>query len=192
MSSTTPPAAYNTAIRRSEPPLPSQSALCQALRQIFRKGAVLPRSRQQMDIEAQTALIYGWCRVHQLSPGALWIALLFVPMLALIIVAAIITGAVVYLDEKKTVRTWRNKEDAGKCGNRGDKALAEPFLPGGPRTYDAGSKRSGVPLTTLYHRAHGRCSNQEKAAGQQYLTPSEEKALEKFLKLISDSEILCE
>ena len=34
--------------------------------------------------------------------------------------------------------------------DRASKALAEASLPGEPRTYDARSKRSGVPLTTLY------------------------------------------
>src|SRR5450432_1734110 len=66
------------------------------------------------------------------------------------------------------------------------KALVEASLPGEPRTYDATSKRSGVPLTTLYHRDHGRPSKEKKAQGQQYLTPSEEKALEKYLELIAD------
>jgi hypothetical protein len=66
------------------------------------------------------------------------------------------------------------------------KALAEPSLPGEPQTYDAISKRSGVPLTTLYYRNHGRRSKEEKAQGQQYLTLSEEKALEKYLKLMAD------
>jgi hypothetical protein len=46
--------------------------------------------------------------------------------------------------------------------------------------------RATVPLNTLYHRDHGRRSKEEKAQGQQYLTPSEEKALEKYLKLIAD------
>ena len=41
-------------------------------------------------------------------------------------------------------------------------------------------------MTTLYHRDHRRRSKEEKAQGQQYLTPSEEKALEKYLKLIAD------
>jgi hypothetical protein len=68
--------------------------------------------------------------------------------------------------------------------DRASKALAEASLPGEPRTYDATSKRSRVPLTTLYHRDHGRRSKEEKAQGQQYLTPSEEKALEKYLKLM--------
>jgi hypothetical protein len=49
--------------------------------------------------------------------------------------------------------------------DRDSKALAEASLPGEPRTYDATSKRSGVPLTltTLYHRDHGRRSKEEKA-----------------------------
>jgi len=70
--------------------------------------------------------------------------------------------------------------------DRASKALAEASLPGEPRTYDAISKRSGVPLTTLYHRHHRRRSKEEKAQGQQYLTPPEEKALEKYLKLTAD------
>jgi Tc5 transposase DNA-binding domain len=70
--------------------------------------------------------------------------------------------------------------------DRASKALAEASLPGEPRTYDATSKRSGVPLSTLYHRDHGRPSREAKAQGQQYLTPPEEKALEKYLKLMAD------
>jgi hypothetical protein len=70
--------------------------------------------------------------------------------------------------------------------DRASKALVEPSLLGEPRTYNAISKRSGVPLTTLYYRDHGRRSNEEKAQGQQYLTPLEEKALEKYLKLMAD------
>jgi hypothetical protein len=65
-------------------------------------------------------------------------------------------------------------------------ALAEASQSGEARTYDAISKRSGVPLTTLYYRARGRRSKEEKAQGQQYLTLSEEKALEKYLKLAAD------
>ncbi|PVH73962.1 DDE-domain-containing protein, partial [Cadophora sp. DSE1049] len=70
--------------------------------------------------------------------------------------------------------------------DRASRALAEASLPGEPRTYDATSKRSGVPLATLYHRDHGRPSRDEKAQGQQYLTPPEENALEKYLKLMAD------
>jgi hypothetical protein len=46
------------------------------------------------------------------------------------------------------------------------KALIEASLLGEPRTHDAKSKRSGVPLTTLYYREHGRPSKEEKAQGQ--------------------------
>jgi hypothetical protein len=42
-------------------------------------------------------------------------------------------------------------------------ALAEAFLPGEPRTYDAISKRSRVPLSTLHHRAHRRRLKEQKA-----------------------------
>jgi hypothetical protein len=70
--------------------------------------------------------------------------------------------------------------------DRASKALAEASLPGYRRIYDTRSKRSGVPLTTLYYRDHGRSSIKAKAEGQLYLTLSEEKALEKYLKLIAD------
>ncbi|TVY12609.1 hypothetical protein LARI1_G009270 [Lachnellula arida] len=64
--------------------------------------------------------------------------------------------------------------------DRATNALAEDSLPGEPQTYNAISKRSEVPLTTLYHRRHGRRSREEKAQGQQYLTPPE------YLKLTAD------
>ncbi|KFY05438.1 hypothetical protein V491_09129 [Pseudogymnoascus sp. VKM F-3775] len=70
--------------------------------------------------------------------------------------------------------------------DRASEALAEGFLPGEPRTYDAMSKRKDVPLSTLYYRDHGRPSKEKAAQDKQYLTPSEEKALEKHLKLMSD------
>jgi hypothetical protein len=66
------------------------------------------------------------------------------------------------------------------------KALIEASLSAEFQTYDAISKRSGVPLTTLYNRGRGRRSKEQKAQAQQYLTPSEEKALEKYLKLMAD------
>ncbi|KAG9244696.1 hypothetical protein BJ878DRAFT_420801, partial [Calycina marina] len=53
-------------------------------------------------------------------------------------------------------------------------------------TYDATSKPGGVPLHTLYYRDHGRPSMEAKANGQIYLSPSEKKGLEKYLKLITD------
>ena len=47
--------------------------------------------------------------------------------------------------------------------DRASKALAEASLPGEPRTYDTTSKRSGVPLTTLYYHDHGREKRRLKA-----------------------------
>ena len=64
---------------------------------------------------------------------------------------------------------------------RANKALAQSSLPGEPRTYDAISKRSGVPSSTLFYRDHGRRSREEKAQSQQYLTPSEVQAVVDFL-----------
>jgi hypothetical protein len=70
--------------------------------------------------------------------------------------------------------------------DRASKALAEASLPEEPRTYDARSKHSRVPLTILYYRDHGQPSIEAKAEGQLYLTLSEEKALKKYLKLMAD------
>jgi hypothetical protein len=66
-------------------------------------------------------------------------------------------------------------------------ALCEGLNPTEPRTYTALSKSSNVPPTTLWYRAHGRPSRQEKAKRQQYLTPSEEKALVEYLLRMSNS-----
>ena len=68
--------------------------------------------------------------------------------------------------------------------DRASKALIEASLPGEPRIYDARLKRSGVPLTTLYYRDHRRRSREEKAEGQLYLTPSEEKALRRVAEAL--------
>ncbi|CAG8974028.1 hypothetical protein HYALB_00008577 [Hymenoscyphus albidus] len=70
--------------------------------------------------------------------------------------------------------------------DRASKALVEASLPGEPRTYDSISKRSGVPSSTLYYRDHGRRSREEKAQGQQYLIPAEEKALVIHIKQMVD------
>lgn len=69
--------------------------------------------------------------------------------------------------------------------NRASKALVEASLLGEPRTYDATLKRNGVPLTTLYYRDYRRRSKEEKAQGQQYLTPSEKRAFKKYLELVA-------
>jgi hypothetical protein len=70
--------------------------------------------------------------------------------------------------------------------DRASQALAEGLLPDVPKTYAALAEYSDVPLSTLHHRARGRCSKEQKAASQQYLTPQEEQALVKFLLQMSD------
>jgi len=50
--------------------------------------------------------------------------------------------------------------------DRASEVLAEGILPGESRTYDARSKCSGVPLSTLHHRAQGRRSKEQKAQSQ--------------------------
>jgi hypothetical protein len=49
--------------------------------------------------------------------------------------------------------------------DRASEALAAGFLPGEPRTYDAMSKRSNIPLSTLHYMC-GRRSREEKAQSQ--------------------------
>jgi hypothetical protein len=59
-------------------------------------------------------------------------------------------------------------------------------LPAGVRdTYAARSEHSNVPISTLVHRSNGRRSREDLAQSQQYLTREEEKALVKFLLLMS-------
>jgi hypothetical protein len=52
-------------------------------------------------------------------------------------------------------------------------------------TWAAMADWGGVSTTTLYKRAHGQPSIEDKARGQQYLTVEEEKALTYFLLLMS-------
>jgi hypothetical protein len=62
--------------------------------------------------------------------------------------------------------------------------LSEGLDPTKSRTYAALSEYSNVPRTTLWYRAYGRPSIEEKVKSQQYLTPLEEKALVEYLKCI--------
>ena len=55
----------------------------------------------------------------------------------------------------------------------------------GPQTYATLSEEGNCPRTTLWYRAHGRPSKEEKAKRQQYLTPSEERALVGYLLRMS-------
>jgi hypothetical protein len=70
--------------------------------------------------------------------------------------------------------------------DRASQVLAQGLPPDVPTTYAALAERSDVPLSTLHHRAHGRRSKEQKAQSQQYLSPSEEKALFEFLLQMSD------
>ena len=70
--------------------------------------------------------------------------------------------------------------------DRASQVLAQGLPPDVPRTWAALSERGDVSLTTLYYRAHGRPSIEEKAQRQQYLTPEKAKALVSFLLLMSD------
>lgn len=69
--------------------------------------------------------------------------------------------------------------------DRASQALARDLPADVKKTYAALSARSEVPLATLYHRDHGRRSREEHAQSQQYLTPDEEKAMVRFLLLMS-------
>jgi hypothetical protein len=69
--------------------------------------------------------------------------------------------------------------------DRASKVLAQAPPSDTPRTWAALSEWGDVPLHTLYYRAHGRPSREEKAQRQQYLTVEEEKALVTFLLLMS-------
>ena len=70
--------------------------------------------------------------------------------------------------------------------DRASQVLAQGVPPGVPNSYRALADHGKVPHTTLYHRAHGRRSIEEKAQSQQYLTPSEVKAVISFLLQMSD------
>lgn len=70
--------------------------------------------------------------------------------------------------------------------DRASRALVEGLPASEPMTYVALSEWSDVPRSTLYHRARGRRSKEDKAKSQQYLTPSEEKALVKYLLQLSN------
>jgi hypothetical protein len=64
-------------------------------------------------------------------------------------------------------------------------ALAQRLPKGVRDTCAAPSEHGNVPVSTLIHRRLGRRSRAEQAQSQQYLTREEEKALVKFLLLMS-------
>lgn len=55
------------------------------------------------------------------------------------------------------------------------------------KSYAVMAASNNVPQSTLWHRAHGRRLRRREAEGQQYLTPSEEKALLSHLLRMSNN-----
>ena len=54
-------------------------------------------------------------------------------------------------------------------------------------SYATLSRLTGVPASTLWHRANGRLSRRKNAANQQYLTPQEEDALLHYVLRMADN-----
>jgi hypothetical protein len=72
--------------------------------------------------------------------------------------------------------------------DRASQVLAQGTPPGVRNTYRALAEHSGVARSTLYYRALGRRSKEQKAQSQQYLTPCEEKAVVNFLLQMAEFE----
>lgn len=69
--------------------------------------------------------------------------------------------------------------------DRASKVLAARLPSDVPITWSALSESSDVPLSTLYHRAHGRPSPTKKWQNQKYLSTEEENVLLTFLMISS-------
>ena len=66
--------------------------------------------------------------------------------------------------------------------DRASQVLAQGVPPSVPKSYRALADHHGnVSHSTLYHRARGRPSREEKAQGQQYLKLYEEEVIVKYL-----------
>jgi hypothetical protein len=70
--------------------------------------------------------------------------------------------------------------------DRASQVLTQGVPPGVPDSYRALADHGNVPCSTLYHRARGRRSIEEKAQSQQYLTPWEEDIVVMFVLQMSD------
>jgi len=70
--------------------------------------------------------------------------------------------------------------------DRASQVLTQGVPPGVPSSYRALADHNNVLRSILHHRARGRRSIEEKAQGQQYLTPWEEDVVVKFLLQMSD------
>ena len=71
--------------------------------------------------------------------------------------------------------------------DRASQVLAQGVPPSVPKSYRALADHHGnISYSTLYHRARGRPSREEKAQEQQYLRPYEEEVIVKYLLQISE------
>jgi hypothetical protein len=70
--------------------------------------------------------------------------------------------------------------------DRASQVLAQGVPPGVPNSSRALANHGNVPRSTLHHRARGRCSIEQKAQSQQYLTLWEEDVVVTFLLQMSD------
>jgi hypothetical protein len=70
--------------------------------------------------------------------------------------------------------------------DKASQVLAQGPPTGVPRSYRAIADHSGVPRSTLHHRAHGRRSIEEKAESQQDLARFEEKVVVDFVLQIAE------
>ena len=61
------------------------------------------------------------------------------------------------------------------------RVLARGLSPGKPLTFAALAEEGNVPLTTVWTRAQGGQSKEQKAVKQQLLTHQEEKAVAEYL-----------
>ncbi len=86
---------------------------------------------------------------------------------------------------RKSVPAHHSKPMTTTTDNDPAPAALDRFGHSAENSYGAISDRSGIPLSTLWHRDHGRVSIKQRAANQQYLTPEEEKALVDYLLRMS-------
>jgi hypothetical protein len=71
--------------------------------------------------------------------------------------------------------------------DRASQVLAQGVPPSVPNSYRALADHHGnISYSTLYHRARGRPSREEKAQGQEYLKPYEEEVIVKYLLQMAD------
>ena len=70
--------------------------------------------------------------------------------------------------------------------DRATQVLAREVSSDVRRTYADLAEQCNIPLSTLHHRQQGRRPMKAKAQSQQYLTPEEEKAVVKFVLLMSN------